>query len=59
MPRKKEEIFIDKIPPQSIEAERALLGCMLIDDEARIKVIENFKKDFFYNEAHQKFFHQL
>jgi len=59
MPRKKEEIFIDKIPPQSIEAERALLGCMLIDDEARIKVIENFKKDFFYNEAHQKIFSSI
>ncbi|MGC8977209.1 MAG: replicative DNA helicase [Candidatus Ratteibacteria bacterium] len=56
MPRKKNEIPFDKIPPQNIEAERALLGCMLIDEEARIKVLENFKKEFFYDEAHQKIF---
>lgn len=59
MPRKKQEFPVDKIPPQNIEAERALLGCMLLDDEARIKVLENFKKDFFYDEAHQKIFSSI
>ncbi|MCM8804105.1 MAG: replicative DNA helicase, partial [Candidatus Omnitrophica bacterium] len=59
MPKKKNEIFVDKIPPQNIEAERALLGCMLIDEEARIKVLENFKKEFFYNEGHQKIFSSI
>ncbi|MCS7180869.1 MAG: replicative DNA helicase [bacterium] len=59
MPRKKEEIFTDKIPPQNIEAEKALLGCMLIDEEAKIKVLENFKKEFFYSEAHQKIFSSI
>ncbi|MCM8818376.1 MAG: replicative DNA helicase [Candidatus Omnitrophica bacterium] len=56
MPKKKEEISVDKIPPQSIEAEKALLGCMLIDEEAKIKVLENCKKEFFYSETHQKIF---
>ncbi|HOK56775.1 MAG TPA: replicative DNA helicase [bacterium] len=59
MPKKKEEIPVDKIPPQNIEAEKALLGCMLLDEEARIKVLENFKVDFFYSEAHQKIFSSI
>ncbi|MCM8784833.1 MAG: replicative DNA helicase [Candidatus Omnitrophica bacterium] len=59
MPKKKEEIPVDRIPPQNIEAEKALLGCMLLDEEARIKVLENFKVDFFYNEAHQKIFSSI
>ncbi len=60
MPKKKqEEIPIDRIPPQNIEAEKALLGCMLLDEEARIKVLENFKVEFFYNEAHQKIFSSI
>jgi replicative DNA helicase len=59
MPKKKEEIPVDKIPPQNIEAEKALLGCMLLDEEARIKVLENFKVEFFYNEAHQKIFSSI
>ncbi|MCM8810926.1 MAG: replicative DNA helicase [Candidatus Omnitrophica bacterium] len=60
MPKKKqEEIPVDRIPPQNIEAEKALLGCMLLDEEARIKVLENFKVEFFYNEAHQKIFSSI
>lgn len=60
MPKKKEIVFpIDKLPPQNIEAERALLGCMLLDEEARIKVLENFKKDFFYSQANQKIFSSI
>ncbi|MCD6407466.1 replicative DNA helicase [bacterium] len=60
MPRKKkEEILLNKVPPQNIEAEKALLGCMLIDEEARIKVLETFKEDFFYHQAHQKIFSSI
>ncbi|MFN4227021.1 MAG: replicative DNA helicase [Candidatus Ratteibacteria bacterium] len=59
MPKKKQEVPIDRIPPQNIDAEKALLGCMLLDEEARIKVLENFKPEFFYNEAHQKIFSSI
>jgi len=59
MPGKKKESELEKIPPQNIEAEKALLGCMLIDEEARIKVFETVKKDFFYAPAHQQIFSSM
>lgn len=46
------ENLIEKIPPQNIEAEQALLGCLLIDKEAIIKVGEILRPDDFYKEAH-------
>jgi len=59
MPGKKKESELEKVPPQNIEAEKALLGCMLIDEEARIKVFETVKKDFFYTPAHQQIFSSM
>ena len=55
MDKKNAQLF-EKVPPQNIEAEKALLGCMLIDEEARIKTLETVKKDFFYTPSHQKIF---
>jgi len=59
MPGKKKENELEKIPPQNIEAEKALLGCMLIDEESRVKVFETVKKDFFYSSAHQQIFSSM
>ncbi len=59
MPGKKKENELEKIPPQNIEAEKALLGCMLIDEESQIKVFETVKKDFFYSTAHQQIFSSM
>ena len=59
MPGKKKESELEKIPPQNIEAEKALLGCMLIDENARIKAFETVKKDFFYAPAHQQIFSSM
>jgi len=59
MPGKKKGNELEKIPPQNIEAEKALLGCMLIDEESRIKVFETVKKDFFYSTAHQQIFSSM
>jgi len=59
MPAKKKESEFEKVPPQNIEAEKALLGCMLIDEESRIKVFETVKKDFFYSTAHQQIFSSM
>jgi replicative DNA helicase len=56
MPKKKKNAFSDKIPPQNLEAERALLGCMLIDEEAKIRSLETIKEDFFYDQSHKKIF---
>src|SRR5665647_1527597 len=38
----------DKIPPQNIEAESSLLGSILIDKEAIIKVADIISADDFY-----------
>jgi replicative DNA helicase len=44
---------IEKIPPQNIEAEIAILGSMLIEEEAIAKAIEIIDEDVFYKEAHR------
>jgi replicative DNA helicase len=45
-----------KIPPQSQAAERAVLGAMLLDEEAIGAVIESLDSSFFYDASHQKVF---
>jgi len=42
----------DKLPPQNIEAEESLLGCLMIDREAIYKVADLVKADDFYKEIH-------
>ena len=43
----------EKMPPQNLEAEESLLGCLLIDKDAIIKVADIvFDKDF-YKESHE------
>ena len=41
---------LGKIPPQDIEAEQAVLGSMLTDQDAVIAAIEVLKEDDFYRE---------
>ena len=49
--------FSEKIPPQSVEAEMAVLGSMLLDREAVSEAIEFLKDDScFYREAHKKIY---
>lgn len=43
-----------KLPPQNIEAEKSLLGCLLIDPMAIEKVGDFLRVEDFYNETHQK-----
>jgi len=44
---------VGKIPPQNIEAEAAVLGSMLIEEEAIAKAIELIDETAFYREAHR------
>ncbi len=48
-----EKNLTGRIPPQNIEAEQSLLGCLLIDKDAIIKVADNLLDDDFYKGAHQ------
>lgn len=41
---------LGKVPPHDIEAEQAILGCMLTDKDAVISAIEVLKEDAFYRE---------
>lgn len=43
---------IERVPPNSLEAEIAVLGSMLIDKEAIIKSLEKLTKNDFYKDAH-------
>lgn len=42
---------LEKVPPQNLDAEQSVLGAMLIDKEAVIKVIELLKPEDFYRDA--------
>ncbi len=43
----------DKLPPQSLEAEKSVLGSILIDKDSIEKVIDILKADDFYSRQHQ------
>ncbi len=47
---------IEKIPPQSLEAEMSFLGSLLIDKEAILKVADIVTPEDFYKNAHVKIF---
>ncbi|NCN82444.1 MAG: replicative DNA helicase [Candidatus Pacebacteria bacterium] len=45
-----------RIPPHNLDAERSLLGSILIDPEAIIKVADQLTSDSFYSPANQSLF---
>ena len=45
-----------RLPPQNLDAERAVLGAMLIDDDAIGTVLERLDSSFFYELGHQKIY---
>jgi len=50
------EIALEKIPPQNLEAEMAVLGSMLLDEDAISIACESLDKSSFYKDTHQKIF---
>lgn len=51
--------MINRIPPHNLDAEKAVLGCVLIDPSVIPFVLENINYDFFYFPAHQKIFQSI
>ncbi len=45
---------LEKLPPHNIEAEQSLLGSLLLDRDAIIKVAPFLRPDDFYREAHAR-----
>ncbi|MFH0703321.1 MAG: replicative DNA helicase [bacterium] len=44
---------MEKVPPQNIEAEQAVLGALLINPVAITRVVETLKVESFYKQAHK------
>lgn len=51
--------MLERVPPQNIEAEQAVLGAMLIEREAIAKVLEILQAPAFYREAHRLIFQAM
>ncbi|MDR1928794.1 MAG: replicative DNA helicase [Endomicrobium sp.] len=48
--------LIGKVPPQAIDVEMAVLGAMLIEKEAILKVVDIINENDFYKEIHVQIF---
>ena len=49
----------EKLPPQNIEAEQCMLGCLMLDKDAIIKVIDFIKAEDFYKGAHHDIYQAM
>jgi replicative DNA helicase len=45
-----------KVPPHSEEAERSVLGCVLIDRNALVDVVDKLSPEMFYQQSHNLIF---
>src|SRR3989344_3087606 len=50
---------VGKIPPQAIEAEQSVLGALLIDKDAIVKVAETLTPSHFYREPHAEIYRAI
>lgn len=46
----------ERLPPQAIEAEKSLLGCLMIDKNAILKVVDFLQAEDFYRGIHQEIY---
>ncbi|MGG3841360.1 replicative DNA helicase [Anoxybacillus kestanbolensis] len=53
------DVFADRLPPQNIEAEQAVLGAILLEPSALTTVSEILIPEDFYRAAHQKIFRTM
>ena len=53
------DTILEKLPPQNLEAEMAVLGSMLIDENATSVAIESLDKDSFYKDSHKRIFEAI
>lgn len=56
---KKQQNSIGKLPPQNIEAEQSLIGCLLLDKESIFKVSDVINSEDFYNNSHKEIFQAM
>ena len=51
-----QDVITDRMPPQNVDAEMAVLGAMLLESEAIGIAIERLSPDNFYHDTHKKLF---
>ncbi|MCQ2550959.1 MAG: replicative DNA helicase [Clostridia bacterium] len=51
--------MIEKIPPHSEEAEKAVLGAAMLDKDALLMALEKVRAEYFYQEAHKEIFEAI
>lgn len=54
-----EEMLVDRVLPQNVEAEQAVLGAILRDSEAMITAMERLTHEDFYRPIHQSIFEAM
>jgi replicative DNA helicase len=55
----KSDVYVEKLPPQSLEAEQSVLGAVLLDNNALLKALEVIRPEDFYRESHRKVFRAM
>ncbi|WP_211749828.1 replicative DNA helicase [Paenibacillus sp. Marseille-Q4541] len=53
------EIYFDRVPPQNLEAEQAVLGAILLQAEALITAMERVSTEDFYDKPHQLIYESM
>ncbi|RXZ83841.1 replicative DNA helicase [Paenibacillaceae bacterium] len=53
------EMLFDRVPPQNLEAEQAVLGSILLQSEALITVMERVRSEDFYSVPHQQIYEAM
>ncbi|MDD2752256.1 MAG: replicative DNA helicase [Candidatus Omnitrophica bacterium] len=53
------EALLEKISPQNLDAEMAVLGSLLIDEEAISVALETLKSESFYKDSHRKIYEAI
>ena len=47
---------LDRLPPQSLEAEQSVLGAVLLDNAVLPRVVEVLRPEDFYRGAHRRLY---
>ena len=50
---------VGRVPPHNLEAEQSLLGAVLVDQEALLKIADAVRSDDFYKDAHRIMFETM
>ncbi len=53
------ELLMDRVPPQSSEAEQAVLGAILLESEALVTAMERLRPEDFYRSSHGLIFEAM